>query len=143
MAAGWQQHLSTFRTHSLATHVVRPAPALPRIRASCGPCLQWGQGQVRPVSVRDNSSEFRFSGQPSRGGELMQRFGEKLHALRIAHELTLQQMAAELGYATHAYISELESGKKVPTAALVLKVARRFNVSTDVLMKDELDLPQI
>jgi transcriptional regulator with XRE-family HTH domain len=70
----------------------------------------------------------------------MQRFGEKLHALRTAHELTLQQLAAELGYATHAYISELESGKKVPTAALVLKVARKFGVSTDVLMKDELDL---
>jgi transcriptional regulator with XRE-family HTH domain len=79
--------------------------------------------------------------QPSWGDELMQRFGEKLHALRIAHEFTLQQLAAELGYATHAYISELESGKKVPTAATVLKVARRFRVSTDVLMKDELDLP--
>lgn len=80
-------------------------------------------------------------GQPSRDSELMQRFGEKLHALRIAQELTLQQLAAELGYATHAYISELESGKKVPTAALVLKVARKFGVSTDVLLKDELDLP--
>lgn len=71
----------------------------------------------------------------------MQRFGEKLHTLRTAHALTLQQLAAELGYATHAYISELESGKKVPTAALVLKVARRFNVTTDVLLKDELDFP--
>lgn len=43
----------------------------------------------------------------------MLRFGEKLHTLRVAHELTLQQMAAELGYATHACISELESGKKL------------------------------
>lgn len=66
----------------------------------------------------------------------MQRFGEKLHTFRAVHELTLQQLAAELGYATHAYISELESGKKGPTAALVLKVARRFGVSTDVLLKD-------
>ena len=72
----------------------------------------------------------------------MERFGEKLRRLRTAHELTLQQLAAELGYATHAYISELESGKKIPTAALVLKVARRFDVSTDVLLKDELDLPK-
>jgi transcriptional regulator with XRE-family HTH domain len=71
---------------------------------------------------------------------MMQRFGEKLRTLRTAHELTLQQLAGELGYATHAYISELESGKKVPTAALVLKVARRFGVSTDVLMKDEVEL---
>lgn len=71
----------------------------------------------------------------------MQRFGEKLRTLRTAHELTLQQLAGELGYATHAYISELESGKKVPTAALVLKVAQRFGVTTDVLLKDELALP--
>ena len=71
----------------------------------------------------------------------MQRFGEKLRTLRTAHGLTLQQLAAELGYTAHAYISELESGKKVPTAALVLKVARRFDVSTDLLLKDELNLP--
>ena len=94
------------------------------------------------VSIGDSVNRFCPLGQPSRGSELMQRFGEKLHALRTAHELTLQQLAAELGYATHAYISELESGKKVPTAALVLKVARRFGVSADVLLKDELELPE-
>jgi transcriptional regulator with XRE-family HTH domain len=71
----------------------------------------------------------------------MLRFGKKLRALRVVHGLTLQQLANELGYATHAYISELESGKKVPTAEFVLKVARRFTIATDVLMKDELDLP--
>lgn len=70
----------------------------------------------------------------------MERFGEKLRALRIQDGLTLQQMAGELGYATHAYISELESGKKVPTAALVLKVARRFGVSTDALLMDEQEI---
>jgi transcriptional regulator with XRE-family HTH domain len=96
---------------------------------------------VCAVSIGDNSKKSGSLRQPSRGGELMQRFGEKLRALRTAHELTLQQLAAELGYATHAYISELESGKKVPTAALVLKVARRFGVSTDVLLMDELELP--
>lgn len=96
---------------------------------------------MRTVSIGDNVNRSCSSGQPSRGGELMQRFGEKLHTLRTAHELTLQQLAAELGYATHAYISELESGKKVPTTAMVLKVARKFGVTTDVLLKDELELP--
>jgi transcriptional regulator with XRE-family HTH domain len=37
-------------------------------------------------------------------------------------------------------MSELETGKKEPTALFVLKVARFFNVTTDQLMKDELDL---
>ncbi len=70
----------------------------------------------------------------------MERFGEKLRTLRTGHHLTLQQMAAELGYATHGYISEIEAGKKVPTATFVLKVARRFKVTTDELLKDELEL---
>jgi len=38
------------------------------------------------------------------------------------------------------HISELESGKKKPTAELVLNAARLFCVSTDQLLKDELDL---
>lgn len=71
----------------------------------------------------------------------MERFGEKLRALRTAHQLTLQQLAAVLGYATHAYISELEAGKKVPTVAFVLKVSELFHVTTDALLKDDLELP--
>lgn len=71
----------------------------------------------------------------------MKRFGEKLHDLRIGRQLTLHQMAAALGYATHAYISEIETGKKVPTVAFVLKVADFFHVSTDALLRDELEVP--
>lgn len=70
----------------------------------------------------------------------MDRFGEKLRTLRTKRRLTLHQLAATLGYSTHAYISEIEAGKKVPTAAFVLKVSRTFGVTTDVLLKDELDL---
>ena len=70
----------------------------------------------------------------------MERFGEKLRALRTGRHFTLQQLAVELGYSTHGYISELESGRKVPTALFVLKVARLFDVTTDELLKDELDL---
>ncbi len=70
----------------------------------------------------------------------MQKFGGKLHLLRIQHHLTLKELAVALGYTTHGYISELESGKKKPTAEFVLNVARLFNVTTDQLLKDELDL---
>jgi len=45
-----------------------------------------------------------------------------------------------LGYTAHGHISEIESGKKKPTAEFALKVARLFNVTTDQLLKDELDL---
>jgi transcriptional regulator with XRE-family HTH domain len=70
----------------------------------------------------------------------MQRFGEKLRALRTQRGMTLKELALELGLSAHGYISELESGKKKPTAELVLNVARLFDVSTDQLLKDELDL---
>ncbi len=70
----------------------------------------------------------------------MKRFGEKLHFLRKKHHLTLQTLAVELGYAAHSHISQIESGKKQPTVDFVLKVGQRFNVSTDELLRDELDV---
>ena len=66
------------------------------------------------------------------------RFGEKLRRLRMEQGLTLKALAEALGYKTHAYLSELESGRKLPTAGLVLRVARFFDVTTDELLKDEL-----
>lgn len=69
------------------------------------------------------------------------RFGEKLRALRTRHGMTLQQLAYAFGLSAHGYISELETGKKVPSVEIVLKAARFFNVSTDQLLKDELEIP--
>ena len=40
------------------------------------------------------------------------RFGDKLRTLRRSRQMTLVQLAHILGYSTHTYISELESGKK-------------------------------
>lgn len=71
---------------------------------------------------------------------MMQRFGEKLRTLRVRRQMTLKGLAQTLGMTSHSYISELESGKKKPTAEFALGVARLFNVTTDELLKDELDL---
>ena len=70
----------------------------------------------------------------------MKRFGEKLRALRVRRGMTLKELAGELGLAAHGYISELEAGKKMPTAEFVLNVARLFEVTSDELLKDELEL---
>lgn len=72
----------------------------------------------------------------------MQRFGEKLRALRTAKQMTLKELASALGLAAHGYISEMEAGKKKPTAEFVLKVARYFKVTTDQLLKDELNVEE-
>ena len=65
---------------------------------------------------------------------------EKLRQLRLAKGYTQKQLAKKLGYNTHSHISELESGKAIPTAEFSLKTARLFAVSVDVLLDDELDL---
>lgn len=70
----------------------------------------------------------------------MQRFGEKLRFLRKQHGMTLMEMAEALQYGSYTRISEVETGKKKPTADFILNVARFFNVTTDQLMKDELEL---
>jgi transcriptional regulator with XRE-family HTH domain len=70
----------------------------------------------------------------------MQRFGEKLRSLRTGRRMTLKELACALGLTAHGYISEIEAGKKKPTADFVLKVARYFDVTTDQLLKDELEV---
>ena len=70
----------------------------------------------------------------------IERFGEKLRTLRQARSLSLKELASGLGYTSHGYISELETGKKQPTVEFVLKVARFFEVSIDQLLKDEIDI---
>ena len=69
------------------------------------------------------------------------RFGEKLRQLRKGKGLTLNDLAERLGYTTHGYISEIENSKKSPTVEFVLSVSRLFDISTDLLLKDELEIP--
>jgi transcriptional regulator with XRE-family HTH domain len=68
------------------------------------------------------------------------RFGEKLNKLRMQHKLSMKRLALLMGLTAHGYISELESGKKMPTVEFVLRLSRLFHVTTDELLKDELEL---
>ena len=72
----------------------------------------------------------------------MKRFGEKLRVLREQQDLTVRQLAKVLEIKSHSHIVGIEAGQNKPSAELILKIARYFDVSTDQLMKDELDLDQ-
>ena len=76
----------------------------------------------------------------SQNNQVPSRFGEKLKILRTKRAMTLQELAAALGHSAHGYISELEAGKKQPTVQLVLKVADLFDVTTDELLRDDIEL---
>ena len=69
----------------------------------------------------------------------MKRFGEKLRTLRKQHQLTIVKLGEMLGV-NNTYVSQMERGKKIPNAAMILKISEIFHVSTDKLMKDDLEL---
>jgi transcriptional regulator with XRE-family HTH domain len=71
----------------------------------------------------------------------MERFGAKLHQLRTRQGLTLAELGNLLGV-HNTFVSQLEKGRKLPNAEMILKVANTFNVTTDQLMRDELNLPE-
>ena len=69
----------------------------------------------------------------------MKRFGEKLRTLRQRNGLTMRRLSEMLGV-RDSYISQLESGDKIPNVAMLIKVADVFQVSLDELARDELEL---
>jgi transcriptional regulator with XRE-family HTH domain len=69
----------------------------------------------------------------------MKRFGEKVYQLRTQRGLTLTELGNLLSV-HNTFVSQLEKGRRVPNAEMILKVADTFNVTTDQLMRDELDL---
>jgi len=75
----------------------------------------------------------------------LERLAEKLLQIRLALGLSQTEMLYRLGaedLMTYHRISEYERGKNEPPLRILLLYARAVNVSTDVLIDDELDLPK-
>lgn len=71
------------------------------------------------------------------------RLGEKLLAIRQSLELSQTQMIRSLGLKIdHSAISGYELGTREPPLPVLLCYARMVGISTDVLIDDELDLPE-
>jgi transcriptional regulator with XRE-family HTH domain len=70
----------------------------------------------------------------------MKRFGEKLRTLRKRHGLSIRKLTREFGYSSHSYISRIETGKTKPSIEFIIKIADRFGVSVDQLVRDELEI---
>lgn len=73
-----------------------------------------------------------------------ERLAGKLRQIRVAFGLSQTEMLKRLGIedlVTYHRISDYELGKNEPPLMILLQYARAVNVSTDVLIDDELDLP--
>lgn len=71
---------------------------------------------------------------------MIQRLGKKVRRLRETAGLSQAELAEALGLSgsSKGFISEIESGKKLPRAELLLKLSDYFAVSADYLLRDDL-----
>lgn len=70
----------------------------------------------------------------------MQRFGDKLRLLRQRRGLTMRELADALGFKSHGFIGDLESGRTHRSLELAVTIADYFGVSVDQLARDELEV---
>jgi transcriptional regulator with XRE-family HTH domain len=72
-----------------------------------------------------------------------ERLAEKLRQVRDILGLSQTEMLNRLGFDIHySRISEYELGKNEPPLPIILRYARLAGVIVDVLIDDELDLPE-
>lgn len=71
--------------------------------------------------------------------ERPERFGEKLRFLRQQRGLYQREVAEAVGV-SETYIGLMENGKKIPNIPMLLRIARLFEVTTDQLIRDDLEL---
>ena len=70
----------------------------------------------------------------------MDRFGEKLRLLRKKRNLSVRGLAAIFEMKSHSHIADMESGRSKPSVELLVKIADFFGVTTDQLLRDELEV---
>jgi transcriptional regulator with XRE-family HTH domain len=73
---------------------------------------------------------------------MLEKFPEKLKFLREQRGLSQRQLANVFDIA-ESYVGHLESGRRKPGAGLIFKIANFFCVTTDVLMRDDLEIDGI
>jgi transcriptional regulator with XRE-family HTH domain len=70
-------------------------------------------------------------------------FGKKLRKLRESKGVTQQQLAEKLGFVSNSYVSEVESGKFIPSREKLRKIAKALSVPfkelNDLLMESKLE----
>ncbi len=64
--------------------------------------------------------------------------GKRIREARTAKNYT-QEYVAEKAEMTVVYLSEIERGYKLPSLTMFVKIAEVLGVSTDSLLRDELD----
>ena len=68
----------------------------------------------------------------------MVKFGERVKQLRLSAGMTQEQLAERI-WVTKAAISNYELSERNPSPETIIKIAGVFGVTTDYLLKDEIE----
>ncbi len=68
--------------------------------------------------------------------------GEKIKSLRQSNNLTQKDLAGQLNVSSQA-ISNWERGKGYPDISNIIQLSDLFNISLDILIKEDLDFKEI
>ena len=63
----------------------------------------------------------------------MEKFIERLKELRIEKNLTQEELSKEIG-TSQSSITYWETGKRIPSALVIITLAKYFGVTTDYLL---------
>jgi transcriptional regulator with XRE-family HTH domain len=61
--------------------------------------------------------------------------GTRIRELREARDLSLRELAREVGEVSAAHLSDIELGRRYPSESLLVKLARELKVSAEELQK--------
>jgi transcriptional regulator with XRE-family HTH domain len=131
------QQLAASSSHISNLEAGRKAPSLDTVIRLADALHVTTDYLIRDDIAMDEPSLYETQLDPARD-EALQTFTEKLRYLRTRQQLHQSQLAQELGLRTQAHISLLESGGKVPSIRLILRIADFFGVSTDYLLRDDI-----
>ena len=62
----------------------------------------------------------------------MEKFGKRIHDLRIDNDMSIKDLADKIGISTRT-LARYEEGKNEPTLSVLVKLSQIFNVSIDYI----------
>jgi transcriptional regulator with XRE-family HTH domain len=87
------------------------------------------------VNTADASAYINIG---NRDDQAKMPFGERLRAARLRRGLSQRQFIQRLGLSSRSAVSDIESGRRLPSSALLTKIAEVLDVTTDELLRDSI-----
>jgi transcriptional regulator with XRE-family HTH domain len=128
----------TLASHAQVNHLEsgRRLPSLERVMALANTLEIQTDYLLRDEIPLENAEQYRASSKMHLT-TMPGLFGDKIRFLRKKHGINQTTLTNQLQIVSQTFVSRLESGKRVPSPELVVRIADLFGVTTDYLLRDD------